>query len=66
MHLSRCAVEASKSAPLVFLTAVIAVLAFAVNATVRGLNIVAVGWILMGVGAVGVRRGWFGREFVGR
>ena len=38
----------------VFLIAVGAVLAFAVNATVQGLNIVTVGWILMAVGALGV------------
>ena len=38
----------------VFLIAVGAILAFAVNATVQGLNIVTVGWILMGVGALGV------------
>ena len=38
----------------VFLIAVGAILAFAVNATVQGLDIVAVGWILMGVGAFGV------------
>jgi hypothetical protein len=38
----------------IFLIAVGAILAFAVNATVQGLNIVAVGWILIGVGALGV------------
>jgi hypothetical protein len=38
----------------VFLIAVGAVLAFAVNATVQGLNLVTVGWILMGVGALGM------------
>ncbi len=38
----------------VFLIAVGAILAFAVNATVQGLDIVTVGWILMGVGALGV------------
>jgi Domain of unknown function (DUF6458) len=38
----------------IFLIAVGAILAFAVNATVQGLNIVTVGWILMGVGALGV------------
>ena len=38
----------------VLLIAVGAVLAFAVNATVQGLDIVTVGWILMGVGALGV------------
>jgi hypothetical protein len=38
----------------IFLIAVGAILAFAVNATVQGLNIVTVGWILMGIGALGV------------
>jgi len=38
----------------IFLIAVGAILAFAVNTTVQGLNIVTVGWILMGVGALGV------------
>ncbi len=38
----------------VFLLAVGAVLAFAVNATVQGLDIVMVGWILMAVGALGI------------
>jgi hypothetical protein len=38
----------------VFLIAVGAILAFAVNATMQGLNIVTVGWILMGVGALGI------------
>src|SRR5205085_12488564 len=37
-----------------FLIAVGAVLAFAVNATVNGLDVVTVGWILMIVGGVGV------------
>jgi hypothetical protein len=37
-----------------FLIAAGAILAFAVNATVSGLDLVAVGWILMGVGAVGL------------
>jgi hypothetical protein len=36
------------------LVAVGAVLAFAVNATVNGLDLVTVGWILMIVGGVGV------------
>ena len=36
-----------------FLIAVGAILAFAVDATVRGLDIATVGWILMVVGAVG-------------
>jgi hypothetical protein len=38
----------------IFLIAVGAILAFAVNATVQGLNLITVGWILMGVGALGV------------
>ena len=38
----------------IFLIAVGAILAFAVNATVQGLDLVVVGWILMGVGALGV------------
>jgi hypothetical protein len=38
----------------VFLIAVGAILAFAVDATVQGLNVVTVGWILMGVGALGI------------
>ena len=38
----------------VVLIAVGAVLAFAVNATVQGLDLITVGWILMGVGALGV------------
>ncbi|MCU1428155.1 MAG: hypothetical protein JWL83_2155 [Actinomycetia bacterium] len=37
-----------------FLFAVGAILAFAVNATVSGLDIVTVGWILMIVGGLGV------------
>jgi hypothetical protein len=37
-----------------FLVAVGAILAFAVDATVSGLDIVTVGWILMGVGALGL------------
>jgi len=36
-----------------FLIAAGAVLAFAVNTTVSGLDLVAMGWILMGVGALG-------------
>lgn len=36
-----------------FLIAVGAVLAFAVDATVKGLDLVTVGWILMIVGALG-------------
>ena len=36
-----------------FLIAVGAVLAFAVNTTVQGLNLVTVGWILMAVGGLG-------------
>jgi hypothetical protein len=38
----------------VFLLAVGAVLAFAVNATVSGLDINVVGWILMGAGVLGL------------
>ncbi len=38
----------------IFLIAVGAILAFAVSATVQGLDLVVVGWILMGVGALGV------------
>ena len=38
----------------IFLIAVGAILAFAVNATVQGLDVVTVGWILMGVGALGL------------
>jgi Domain of unknown function (DUF6458) len=38
----------------VFLVAVGAILAFAVNATVQGLDLVMVGWILMAVGAFGI------------
>ncbi|HEY8028183.1 MAG TPA: DUF6458 family protein [Gaiellaceae bacterium] len=38
----------------ILLAAVGAVLAFAVNATVSGVNIHAVGWILLIVGIVGV------------
>jgi hypothetical protein len=37
-----------------FLIAVGAILAFAVNATVNGLDLIAVGWILMAVGLAGV------------
>ena len=38
----------------VFLLAVGAILAFAVNATVSGLDIAVVGWILMGAGLLGL------------
>ena len=38
----------------IFLIAAGAILAFAVNATVQGLDLVVVGWILMGVGALGI------------
>lgn len=38
----------------IFLIAVGAILAFAVNATVSGVNLVTVGWVLMAVGALGV------------
>ena len=37
-----------------FLIAVGAILAFAVTATVQGLEIATVGWILMGVGVIGL------------
>jgi hypothetical protein len=37
-----------------FLIAIGAILAFAVNTTVEGLEIETIGWILMGVGAVGL------------
>lgn len=38
----------------VFLLAVVAVLAFAVHATVSGLGVGAVGWILMAAGVLGL------------
>lgn len=38
----------------IFLIAVGAILTFAVNATPSAVNVDAVGWILMGVGLVGV------------
>jgi hypothetical protein len=38
----------------IFLAAIGAVLAFAVNATVSGVNIHTVGWILLIVGIIGV------------
>ncbi len=38
----------------IFLTALGAILAFAVNATVSGLNIHTVGWILMIAGIAGI------------
>lgn len=38
----------------VFLIAVGAILAFAVNVAVSGVDLAAVGWILMGVGAIGL------------
>ena len=38
----------------VFLLAVGAILTFAVNATVSGVDIDVVGWILMGIGLVGI------------
>ena len=38
----------------IFLIAVGAILTFAVNATTNGINIDAVGWILMGVGLVSI------------
>lgn len=38
----------------IFLIAVGAILAFAVNATVQGVNLVTVGWVLIAVGALGL------------
>jgi hypothetical protein len=38
----------------IFLIAVGAILAFAVNASVSGLDIAVVGWILIGAGVVGL------------
>jgi Domain of unknown function (DUF6458) len=38
----------------VFLIAVGAILAFAVNVTVSGIDLVTVGWVLMVVGAIGL------------
>jgi hypothetical protein len=38
----------------IFLIAVGAILAFAVNLSVRGIDLDVVGWILMAVGAVGL------------
>lgn len=38
----------------VFLIAVGAILAFAVNVTTSGVDLATVGWILMGVGAIGL------------
>ena len=38
----------------IFLLALGAILAFAVNATVAGLDISIVGWILMGAGVIGL------------
>jgi hypothetical protein len=38
----------------VFLIAVGAILAFAVNVTTSGVDLAAVGWILMGVGVIGL------------
>lgn len=38
----------------IFLIAVGAILAFAVNLSVRGVDLNVVGWILMAVGAVGI------------
>jgi uncharacterized protein DUF6458 len=57
----------------IFLIAVGAVLAFAVDAEVSGLDIQVVGWILLGVGALGILLslifwsswGGFGRREVG-
>lgn len=38
----------------IFLIAVGAILAFAITKTVNGVDLVMVGWILMGVGALGL------------
>jgi Flp pilus assembly protein protease CpaA len=38
----------------IFLIAVGAILAFAVTASVSGIELATVGWILMGVGAIGL------------
>ena len=38
----------------IFFLAVGAILAFAVTKTISGIDLVTVGWILMGVGALGV------------
>ena len=38
----------------IFLLAVGGILAFAVTETVRGVDLIVVGWILMGVGALGL------------
>lgn len=38
----------------VFLIAVGAILAFAVNVTTSGVDLATIGWILMGVGAIGL------------
>ncbi|WP_062070392.1 DUF6458 family protein [Demequina sediminicola] len=38
----------------IFLIAVGAILAFALNETVDAVNLVMVGWILMGAGAIGI------------
>lgn len=53
----------------IFLLAVGAILAFAVNASVEGLDLEAVGWILMAVGAAGILFGlaaWNAWGFGGR
>lgn len=38
----------------VFLAAIGAILAFAVHASVSGLNLAVVGWVLMGAGLLGI------------
>ena len=38
----------------IFLMAVGAILAFAVTETVQGIDLIAVGWVLMAVGALGI------------
>jgi hypothetical protein len=56
----------------IFLTAIGAILAFAVSATVSGVNIHTVGWILMIVGIAGVVlslifwSSWAGPGYFGR
>ncbi len=55
-----------------FLIAVGAILTFAINASVSGVNIDVVGWILMGVGLVGILlslmfwSSWGGPGYFGR
>ncbi len=55
-----------------FLIAVGAILTFAINASVSGVNIDVVGWILMGIGLVGILlslmywSSWGGPGYFGR